>query len=104
MAHFAELDEENVVVNVVVVDNSVMTIPLFPDNPDGPKEEREELGIAYLQAMFGAHSRWVQTSYSGSMRRKYAAIGDTYVEEVNAFFTPEELTQMEVVEWQSELP
>lgn len=70
MAHFAELDTDNKVVRVVVVGN--------PDCLDGNGQESETVGIAFCQSLFGADTTWVQTSYNGNMRGKYAGIGDTY--------------------------
>lgn len=68
MAHFAELDENNRVLRVLVVSND--------DAPD-PAPDNEALGIAFLESL-GLGSNWKQTSYSGSFRGKYAGIGDVY--------------------------
>ena len=80
MAHFAELDANNVVTRVIVVGN--------PDCLDENGQESEATGIAFCQSLFGADSRWVQTSYNGNMRHKYAGIGDTYDEQRDAFIAP----------------
>ena len=45
-------------------------------------------GIAFCQDLFGADTRWVQTSYNGSFRGKYAGIGDTYDADANEFLSP----------------
>lgn len=68
MAHFAELDENGRVLRVLVVSND--------DAPD-PAPDNEAQGIAFL-ASLGLGDNWRQTSYSGSFRGKYAAIGDIY--------------------------
>ena len=70
MAHFAELDLNNIVLRVLVVSNDDIT--------DENGQEQEALGIAFLQGLFGAESRWVQTSYNGNIRGKYAGIGNRY--------------------------
>ena len=80
MAHFAKIDENNIVTTVNVVDN----INLL--NEDGVEEEA--VGIAYLNNMFNDGSTWVQTSYSGSKRKHYAGIGYTYNEALDAFISP----------------
>ena len=70
MAHFAELDPNNVVLRVLVVSND--------DTTDANGQEQEALGVTFLQGLFGADTRWVQTSYNATIRGKYAGIGDTY--------------------------
>ena len=75
MAHFAKLDENNIVLAVHVVNNDVITI-------DGV--ESEQVGIDFLTGLHG-HSSWKQTSYSGSFRKNYAGIGMTYDASRDAF-------------------
>lgn len=78
MAHFAELDETNTVLRVLVVDNSVILV-------DG--QESEAAGVAFLQSLFGP-SNWKQTSYNGKFRVNYAGIGFKYDEALDAFIPP----------------
>ena len=78
MAHFAELDANNVVVRVVVVDTK--------DNSTADGVEKESIGQAFCERLFGG--RWVQTSYNGNIRKRYAGVGYTYNEEIDAFITP----------------
>ena len=80
MAHFAQLDENNVVLQVIVVNNSDTMV-------DG--QESEAKGIAFCQSLFGADTRWAQTSYSGSFRVRYAGIGYTFNVALNAFIPPQ---------------
>ena len=77
MAHFARL-ENNQVVQVVVVANQELL-----DNG----VESEAKGIAFLQSLFPG-TVWVQTSYNGNFRKKYAAVGDVYDAVRNAFIGP----------------
>lgn len=79
MAHFAELDENNVVIRVIVVSNDV----LLDDNG----VEQEALGAAFCEETFGG--RWVQTSYSGSIRKSFAGFGYAYDPEIDAFIPPQ---------------
>ena len=75
MAHFAELDEKNVVLRVIVVNNS--------ETLDIGGSEDELTGIQFCQSLFGG--RWVQTSYNGTIRKRFAAAGMIYDEQRNAF-------------------
>lgn len=78
MAHFAELDENNVVLRVIVVSNADTS------TPDG--NEVEEIGVAFCQRLFGGN--WKQTSYNGNFRKHYAGIGYTYDAALDAFIAP----------------
>jgi hypothetical protein len=80
MAHFAELDSNNVVLRVLVVSNDDIT--------DENGQEQEALGVAFLQGLFGADTHWVQTSYNGNIRGKYAGIGDSYDPNADVFVAP----------------
>jgi len=71
MAHFAELDENNVVKRVVVIGNDVPTA----DGPLGDNDMHPD-GEAYCNKLFGG--TWKQTSYSHSFRKKYAGAGNIY--------------------------
>lgn len=75
MAHFAELDENNLVLRVVVVSNAEL---------DSNGAESESKGIDFLQSLYG-HRRWVQTSYNGSIRGAFAGIGYRYDSQANEF-------------------
>jgi hypothetical protein len=68
MAHFAELDENNIVINVIVVHNNEII--------DDDGNESEAKGIDFCVAHFGG--RWIQTSYNATIRKNYAGIGHTY--------------------------
>ena len=74
MAHFAQLDENNVVTQVIVVSND--------DTSDSNGTETESIGVAFCQKLLGADTNWKQTSYNGNMRGNYAGIGYTYMENV----------------------
>ena len=74
MAHFAQLDENNVVTNIIVVSNDDIT--------DSNGNEVESIGVAFCQKLLGADTNWKQTSYNSNMRGNYAGIGYTYMENV----------------------
>ena len=74
MAHFAQLDSNNVVTNVIVVGND--------DTSDLNGVEVESIGIAFCQKIIGSDTNWRQTSYNDRMRGNYAGIGMTYMTNV----------------------
>ena len=78
MAHFAEIDENNKVLRVIVV-----------SNPDCLKDgvEDEATGIAFCEKLLSG--RWIQTSYNNRIRKHYAGIGYTFDEEKDAFIVPQ---------------
>ncbi len=80
MAHFAELDENNKVLQVVVVSNDVITV-------NGV--ENEQLGIDFLNGLLPDSGTWIQTSYNNNIRFNYAGIGYIYDTENDAFHTSE---------------
>ena len=67
MAHFAQLDETNKVLQVIVVNNNELI---------NNEVESEAKGIEFCQSLFGGE--WKQTSYNGTIRGKFAAIDDIY--------------------------
>jgi len=69
MAHFAEVDENNIVLRVLVTDNA------YPEE-----------GYEWLVDNLGG--RWIKTSYNAKIRGKFAAIGDTYDETLDEFVAP----------------
>lgn len=85
MAHFAEIDEVNTVIRVLVVPN-----------------EQEHRGQEFLANDLGLGGRWIQTSYNANIRGKYAGVGDKYDPQNDVFYTPDiyqvELTSSKVTE------
>lgn len=79
MAHFAQLDQNNVVIQVIVVDNK--------DTSDANGVEKEHIGAAFCERLIGG--TWKQTSYNGNMRKNYAGIGYTYRADIDAFVAPQ---------------
>ena len=69
MAHFAQIDESNMVTQVIVISNDDCGGGVFP--------ESEPIGQAFI-ASLGLTGTWLQTSYSGSFRNVYAGINYTY--------------------------
>ena len=81
MAHFAEIDQDNKVIRVLVV-------------PD----EQEHRGQEFLSDDLGLGGTWLQTSYNTAggvhlgggtpLRKNYAGVGHTYDPDRDAFIAP----------------
>lgn len=80
MAHFAKLDQNNRVEQVVVIDNATIDDLPFP--------ESEPVGVAFCQSLYGADTVWAQTSYNASFRYNYACPGYIYDSIPGAFIAP----------------
>ena len=78
MAHYARIDENNIVQQVIVVDNK--------DTADAFGTEKEYIGAAFCERLLGG--TWKQTSYNGNMRKNYAGIGYTYDPQRDVFIPP----------------
>ena len=79
MAHFAKIDEHGIVQQVIVVRNE--------DILDETGQESEAVGQAFI-ASIGLDGTWVQTSYSGSFRGRYAGTGMIYDADLDEFVNP----------------
>ncbi len=88
MAHFAELDENNVVVRVLVVNNDILETKRILTTGEVITEDSQK-GIDFLNDLFPDSGTWVQTSYNHNIRYRYAAMGYTYDVENDAFITPQ---------------
>lgn len=81
MAHFAQLDEKNTVIQIIVVNNETLNYLEFP--------ESEPLGIEFCQMLFGGNTIWKQTSYNHKFRGCYARVNDKYDPNTDSFgFAP----------------
>jgi hypothetical protein len=72
MAHWAEIDENNIVLRVLVGDNN---------DPAGDE--------GYQWLINNLSGRWIKTSYNSNIRGTYAGIGYSYNEEEDIFITPQ---------------
>lgn len=101
MAHFAQLDENNVVTQVIVIHNNELL-----DNG----VESEAKGIAFCQSLYGTDTRWVQTSYNNTFRKRFAGIGFAYNSLLNAFVPPKPeqypswVLSEEIIDWIPPIP
>ena len=80
MAHFATLDESNIVTRVEVVNNDVIL--------DGDGVEQEQLGKDFLTSLYSA-GNYVQTSYNNNIRKQWASRGYTYDAAKDKFIRPQ---------------
>ena len=91
MAHFAELDADNIVVRVLVVPN-----------------EQENRGHDYLATDLGLGGTWVQTSYNATIRKNYAGIGYSFDSGRDAFIPPKPFASWTLNEdtcnWEAPVP
>lgn len=98
MAHFAQLDENNIVTQVIVVHDN--------DCLDENGNELESIGINFCNNLF--NGVWKQTSYNGTLRKNYAGIGYTYDENRDAFIPPKPYTSWKLNEdnclWSAPIP
>jgi len=89
MAHFAEIDENNIVIRVLVTDNNMLN--------EGYEWLIENLG-----------GRWVQTSYHANFRKAFAGIGCYYDERLDAFIAPKAypswILNEETATWEAPTP
>jgi len=79
VAHFAEVDEYQIVRNVIVINNS--------DCGGGDYPDSETIGQAFI-ASIGIDGDWLQTSYNGNFRGQYAGQGMTYDPTLDEFVSP----------------
>ena len=90
MAHFCQLDENNIVTQVIVVSND--------DCTDANGNEIEEIGIAFCKKLLGEDTNWKQTSYNNNIRVRYAGIGYKFYESLDAFVPPSPFLSWELNE------
>lgn len=98
MAHFAQLDETNKVLQVIVVHNNELL--------DENGVEQEEKGILFCQNLLGG--TWLQTSYNKNFRKHFAGIDYTYDPILDAFIPPQPFDSWtlneETCEWEPPVP
>jgi hypothetical protein len=109
MAHYAELDKNNIVLRVVVIDNyDCLADAVKVARPEltrqalqnvrgdnvtlsavSVKWEDKDKGKQLLHKLFGANTVWIKTSYNGTVRKNYAGIGYSYDARRDAFIAPQ---------------
>ena len=79
MAHFARVNDDNIVQEVIVISDN--------DCPD-PAPDNEQQGQAFIADVLGLAGMWLQTSYNGNFRGMYAGIGFLYDPAIDEFVAP----------------
>lgn len=92
MAHFANINDNDIVTSVIVVADS-----------DAPNEAA---GIAFCKSLLGADTKWVQTSYNANIRFRYAGIGMKYDSTNDVFYaqSPYPSWTLNTSTWEWECP
>jgi hypothetical protein len=88
MAHFAEIDENNLVIRVVVTSN-------------------DEVNEGYDWLIENLGGTWVQTSYNNNFKKQFAGVGFTYNQEADLFIQPQPFPSWQLDEnfdWQPPVP
>ena len=90
MAYFAKLGTGNIIETVISINNFVIT--------DSNGIEQEQLGVDFINNLYGTNDIWKQTSYNTyggihklggtPFRKNYAGIGYIYDETRDAFISP----------------
>lgn len=80
MAHFCELDRDNLILQTIVINNDVIDHLAYP--------ESEKPGIEFCQETYGESTIWLQTSINGSFRRCYGQPGYSYMPQYDLFIEP----------------
>lgn len=97
MAHFAQIDENGIVITVIVVNNE--------DILDENGQESEAIGKQFCTDLLGGE--WVQTSYNNNFRKQYASIGGSYDSVNDVFIAPKPYPSWvldENFQWESPVP
>ena len=80
MAHFAEINNQNIVQRVIVVANDILL--------DENGVEQEALGVSFCAQTFSG--TWKQTSYNNNIRKNFASPGYSYNSSIDAFVPPKQ--------------
>lgn len=102
MAHYARINLENIVTYVTPIPNEMIT------DENGVEHEEWALNHLYTTIPDSVGDRWIQTSYNNNFRVRYAGIGYTWNEQLNAFIPPKPfdswILDEETVEWKAPIP
>jgi hypothetical protein len=100
MAYFAKLGTGNIVENIISINNTIIT------NSNGI--EQEQLGVDFINNLYGTNDIWKQTSYNNNIRKNYAGIGFTYDSQRDAFIPPKPFNSWVLNEttciWEAPIP
>ena len=80
MAYFAKLGTGNIIETVISINNTIIT--------DANGVEQEQLGVDFINKLYGTNDIWKQTSYNRNFRKNFAGIGYSYDQTRDAFIEP----------------
>ena len=83
MAHFSEIDLNNIVLRVVRACDTDIA------NNGGEQSEQAAEHFKTVCPLSINGVKWIQTSYNNNFRKKYARIGDTFDSTKNKFIAPQ---------------
>lgn len=98
MAYFAQIDQDGTVLQVISIGNE--------HAPDPAPDQSEPLGRAFI-ASLGFSGEWRQTSYHGSIRKRFAPVGGKYLADADVFIWPQPFQSWTLdadYEWQPPTP
>ena len=101
MAHFAELNNSNEVLRVVVISNDDVNAN------GGDYSSSAETFVSTIVPHASGGNQWKQTSYNGNARKQYAGIGDTFNASKNKFISPKPFPSWSLDsndDWQAPVP
>lgn len=81
MANFAQIDENNIVTNIIVVKNI--------DCQDDEGNHSEQVGVNFCKSLFSYDTNWVEVQSAGSTCNRLAYINDTYDAINDVFISPQ---------------
>ena len=100
MAHFAQMNGSNIVINVITISNEAIDNLPFP--------ESEPVGVSLCKSIYGQDTLWLQTSYNGNFRKNYAGKGYSYNSSLDAFVAPKPypswVLNHETAQWEAPVP
>ena len=100
MAHFARINKDWIVKEVIVVNNDVLL--------NEQEIECDWLGEQFCQQLYGAHTKWIQTSYNGNKYKNFAGIGYAFDPYRHAFIPPQPFASWildeETCQWRPPVP
>jgi len=97
MQYFAQLDDNNIVINVMTIDDN--------ECRTANGTVLEEIGIGFCKKLLGPNTKWKQTYPDESNRKRFSRVGDSYDEALDAFISPKPypswILNEETCKWES---
>lgn len=102
MAHYARINSDNIVTYVTPIPDEMIT------DANGVEHEKLALGHLYETIPDSVGDRWIQTSFNNNFRKRFAGLGYSYNEELDAFIRPKPfdswILNPETLDWEAPIP